>query len=589
MKSFFKIFFASMFGFVAGIFLLFILFIVIVSVAVSGLSEDKVVVTDGSVLHFELNMPVAERTSKNPFENFDFGTLEPNNQPGLNDILKAIRNAAADTRIKGIYIDLGSLQAGMATASEIRDELLAFKKSGKFIYAYADVYSQGAYYLASVADRIYMNPEGAMLLNGLASEIMFFKGSLEKLEVEPQVIRHGKFKSAIEPYILDKMSEENKAQVAAFVNPIWEKMITDMASSRKMPIETVRVCADSMKIRNAQDALAYKFVDKLAYYDEFMAEMNKNLGKKAEEKLPLIGLGKYAKAPATIKEKFSSDKVAVIYAVGTIENGEGSEQSIGSDKLSAALRKARTDEKIKAVVLRVNSPGGDALASEEIWREVLLTKKAKPLIVSMGDVAASGGYYISCAADAIVAQPNTITGSIGVFGLLFNAQDMLKNKLGITTDTYKTGTYTDMGTITRPLTDGERMILQQEVDRVYDVFTSRVATGRKMAQSAVDSIGQGRVWDGGNALRLGLADTLGGIETAIAMAVKKAGLKEYRTISLPEQKDPLESIMSDLATEARLKLIAKEAGDFQPYFIAGQSIMKLKGIQALCPFTIRNY
>lgn len=589
MKQFFKFFFASMLGFIIGTVVLFFLFIFILSASVSSMSKTDVKISDNTVLHLKLDEALRERSSNNPFEDFNFSNFESNHQPGLNDILKNISKASKDDNIKGIYMDVPMVRGGIASVEEIRNALIEFRKSGKFIYAFADNYSQGGYYLATAADKIYLNPQGQVLLNGMATELMFFKGSLEKLEIEPQVIRHGKFKSAIEPFILDKMSDENRTQIAAFVDPIWKHMTDEICKARKISPEALKGMADSLSVRTAEDALRYKLVDKLAYYDEFTTALNAKAGLKDDDDLKLISLSKYKKVPEK-REKGSTlakDKIALIYAVGSIGDGEGSEDEIGSDKLAAAIREARKDKKVKAIVMRVNSPGGDALASEEIWREVVLAKKAKPFIVSMGDLAASGGYYISCAADQIVAQPNTLTGSIGVFGLLFNAEKMFRNKLGITVDTYKTNPYTDMGTATRGLTNSEYAILQSEVDRIYDVFTSRVAEGRKMKQSMVDSIGQGRVWSGVNAIQLGLVDTLGGIQTAINIAAKKAGLTDYRITQLPEQKDPVETLLSDFSTQAKVKIMKEKTGEQYKYIAALQQILKLKGVQAISPYHVR--
>lgn len=589
MKQFFKMLFASMFGFIIGTVVLFFILIFILSMVVSSMSTETVTIKDNSILHLELNQPIKERSSKNPFEDFDLSNFSSNQQLGLNDILKNIDKASKDNKIKGIYIDIPSFQGGLATVEEIRNALLAFKKSGKFIYAYGDFYSQGSYYLASTADKIYLNPEGQVALNGIASESMFFKGTLEKLEIEPQVIRHGKFKSAIEPFILEKMSPENREQVAAFVDPIWKHISDEICKSRKIDQSTFKNMVDSMQLENAADAKRLKVVDETAYFDEFTAQVARKMGIKSNKELPLISLSQYGKTPDKSGVKLAMAKIAVIYAVGDIGNGEGNDETIGSDRLSATIRKARLDDKIKAIVLRVNSPGGDALASEEIWREVSLAKKSKPVIVSMGDLAASGGYYISCAADKIVAQPNTLTGSIGVFGLLFNAEKMLKNKLGVTTDIYKTNPYTDMGTIARPLTSSEAIILQKEVDRIYDVFNRRVAEGRGMSQGMVDSLGQGRVWSGINALQNGLADTLGGIETAISIAAKQAKLTEYRIIQLPEQKDPVQELVEDFSASVKTKYMKEDLGESYTYVKAAKDLLKLKGVQALSMYRIGFY
>jgi len=575
-----------MLGMMVGLVALFFLFLFIISMMVSSIQKEEVALSKSSILHLELNQALKERTSKNPFEDFNFADFSSNQQLGLNDILTTISRAAKDDKIKGIYIDIPVLTGGMASVEEIRNALIDFKKSGKFIFSFADYYSQGSYYLASVSDKIFLNPEGQVMINGLASQLMFFKGTFEKLEIEPQVIRHGKFKSAIEPFILDKMSDENRAQIAAFVDPIWKHLSDEICKARKIDPAVFKNMVDSMQLQSAADAKRLNIVDELAYYDEFTAQLSRKIGLKSDKDLPLISLRKYNKTPNKNAGKFSMDKIAVIYAVGDIGNGNGDDESIGSDKLSAAIRKARLDNKIKAIVMRVNSPGGDALASEEIWREVMLAKKAKPFIVSMGDLAASGGYYISCAADKIVSQPNTLTGSIGVFGILFNAEKMLKNKLGVTTDVYKTNPHTDMGSIARPLSSTETLLLQNEVNRIYDLFTKRVAQGRKLSQAQVDSIGQGRVWSGLNALQIGLTDTIGGIETAIAIAAKQAKLTDYRLIELPTQKDPLQEIVNDISAEAKVKIMKEETGDSYSYLKAAKDILKLKGVQALSPYNV---
>ena len=583
MKQFFKIFFASMLGFIIGIVLLVFIFFVVVSAAVSSMSNKEITVEKSSLLHITLKAPLEERSSSNPLESFDFSNFSSNKQPGLNDIVSNIDKAANDDNIKGIYIDVSSVQGGIASMEEIRNAILRFKKkSGKFVYAWSESYSQGAYYLASAANKIYLNPEGSIELKGLNAEVMFYKGLLEKLEIEPQIIRHGKFKSAVEPFILDKMSNENRAQVATFVDAIWNHLTLKIAESRGLPHANIKLIADSLLAQNADDALRLKLIDKLAYKDEFIADVNTKLGVSKTEKLALVSIGKYTHSNDSKKKKFTTDRIAVIYANGSINSGEGDENNIGSTGLSKTIRDARNDDKVKAIVLRVNSPGGDALASEVIWREVKLASAVKPTIVSMGDVAASGGYYISCAANKIVAQPNTITGSIGVFGLLFNGEKMLKNKLGITTDRYKTGVYTDMGSFTRPITPAETNIIQKDVNRIYDTFTKRVSEGRKIAQADVDSIGQGRVWSGVDALSLRLVDTLGGMNDAIAIAARMAKLDNYRVKEMPEVKEPIQKIMEEMSEEVHVRFMKQQLTPEQFKLIqASQTILKLKGVQSI--------
>lgn len=555
--------------------------------AVSSFKDDeKVDVSNGSVLEIKLDRPVTERTQNNPFDNFDIGKFSTEKKAGLNDILKTIDKAGRDTRISGILLNLTSLSSGIASLKEIRTALQAFKKSsGKFIYSYSESYSQGAYYLASVADSVYLNPQGDLDFRGIGASLMFFKGTLEKLELEPEIIRHGKFKSAIEPFILDKMSKENREQTSVFIHSIWSDILSDISASRNQTTEVLQTTADELAARTPEMALEHHMVDRLCYYDELLSSIRKKTGQGEKDKVKFIDLNKYVNA--FVKDgAFSRQKIAVIYASGDIVSGKGSEDEIGSEKMAEAIRKARLDTTIKAIVLRVNSPGGSALASDVIWRETILAKAAKPFIVSMGDYAASGGYYISCAADTIVAQPNTITGSIGVFGLMFNAEKMLKNKLGITFDTVKTGKLADIGSTTRKMTAQEHDIIQGEVERVYDTFITHVSEGRKISKAQVDSIGQGRVWTGADALRIGLVDVLGGIDVALKIAASKAKLTDYRIIALPEQKEFLEKLMEDLNTEASVYFSKKQFGQSYEYFTGIQSLVKQNGIIARLPFTL---
>ncbi|HXI00667.1 MAG TPA: signal peptide peptidase SppA [Sphingobacteriaceae bacterium] len=587
MKEFFKFVFASMVGFVLSFIVLFIfLIIVITAVVTSAGKETQADVLSNSILHMKLDYPIAERTNKNPFSNMDFFNFENAKTPGLNDILASIRKAKSDKNIKGIYLDVSSLQAGMATVEEIRNALLDFKKSGKSIYAYSEVYTQGAYYLASAANKIYINPEGLLEFKGFGSEIMFFKGALEKLDIEPQVIKVGTYKSAVEPFILDKMSEPNRKQVTAFLGAMYSHFLQNISTSRKIPKDSLAFIADNLLIRNAGDAVKYKLADGVRYKDQVLEELKVLTGTEKDKNIHSVNMKAYV---PTSEEKSSSasDRIAVIYASGEITGGEGDDETIGSERISKAIRTARLDKKVKAIVLRINSPGGSALASDVIWREVVLTRAAKPIIASMGDVAASGGYYIACAADSIFAQPNTITGSIGVFGIIPNMQKFFNNKLGITFDGVKTGKYADLGTVSRPLTDAEKMIIQKEVNDIYSDFTSKVAKGRKKSQSYVDSIGQGRVWSGSEALRNGLVDRLGNIDDAVRSAAKKAKLKDYKIVEYPSQKDPLRSIFDSSADKISNYFAQKELGDNYRYYQQLKSVLKFTGIQARLPYTIK--
>ncbi|MBK7850373.1 MAG: signal peptide peptidase SppA [Bacteroidetes bacterium] len=581
MKEFFKFMFASMLGFFLSIMVIFVISLFLIAGILSAVKSDtEISIDDNSILEITLNYPIRERSANNPFEGFSFGNLIPERDMGLDDVLKNIRKAKNDPKIKGIFLNLSGVQTGLATVEEIRNVLLEFKESKKFIYAYGEELSQGAYYIASVADRIYLNPQGSVDFKGLHAELMFFKGALEKLEIEPQIIRHGKFKSAVEPFLLDKMSPENREQIDALMTSIWSDVLTNLAVARKMSTDQLQEIADQFSSRSAKGALAAGMIDKIAYYDEVLSDLKKASGRGEKEKERFITLRKYNKAFVKSDKEWSNQKIAVIYAAGDIVSGKGQEDEIGSERLADAIRKAREDSSIKAIVLRVNSPGGSALASDVIWRETVLAKKVKPFIVSMGDYAASGGYYISCAADTIVAESNTITGSIGVFGLMFNAQKLFNNKLGITFDTIKTARFADIGSGTRAMRDDERSIIQDQVENIYDDFITHVSEGRKISKAQVDSIGQGRVWSGTDAKRLGLVDVIGGIETAINIAAKKAHLDNYRTIALPEQKEFLDKLLEDMNTEVRSGIVKEELGDSYRYYNNLKDLVRQNGIMA---------
>ena len=557
MKQFFKFVFASMVGVIfAGIILMVIGFIIIVGIVASAGSEKKTDVEPNSVLRIALNFPITERTPNNPLA----GIFGDNDKTiGLKDILTDIRKAKVDNNIKGIFIDESNTEAGEATIEEIRNALIDFKTSHKFLIAYSEAYSQSFYYLASVADKVYLNPKGGFDLHGFSSKVMFVKGALDKLGVEAEIIKVGTYKSAVEPLILTKMSDANREQVTAYVGSLYNHFLTGISSSRGINRDTLFNLANDMRIREPEDALRYKLVDGLKYKDEILDELRGQLhiGKKKEIKE--VEIGDYTNADADVAESKSKSKssssadgrISVIYASGEISGGEGDDNSIGSEGISKALRKARTDDKVKAVVLRVNSPGGSALASEVIWREVSLTKKVKPIVVSMGDVAASGGYYISCAADSIIAEPNTITGSIGIFAVMFNMQKLFNDKLGVTYDGVKTGKYADLGDVSRPLTPQERLILQTEINHGYATFTGRVADGRHKTKDYINSIGQGRVWTGEQALKIGLVDRLGNMSDAVKCAANMAHLKTYKLEAFPEQKSIFSKL--GLTTSAELK------------------------------------
>jgi protease-4 len=586
MKQFFKFMFASALGLVVGIFLLFA---IMAGIGASMGGQQVAEVKDKSVLHVKLDFEIKERGTNSPFGNFDPATFEQKPSVGLNTILKCLDNAAKDDKIKGVYLDMQSIPAGMATVEEIRNGLLKFKESGKWIVAYSEIYSQKAYYVASVADEIWLNPQGMVEWKGLGAQLMFMKGMFEKLEVEPQIIRYGKFKSAVEPLILDKMSEANRMQTMTYMSDLWNKMLIGVSDQRSKSVEELDGFAQNATIQNAKDAKEKGLVDELLFKDQVFDNLRSRLEIEDEdEKIEFISFGKYKDAPAPKDDELVSkkDKIAVVYAVGSIEGGQGNDETIGSEKISAEIRKARKDDKVKAIVLRVNSPGGSALASDVIWREVVLAKAVKPVVVSMGDVAASGGYYIACAADSILAQPNTITGSIGVFGVLMNAKNMVNNKLGIMIDTVKTNRFADLGTPFRPLTGMERGIIQNGVNEIYTDFITKVAEGRGMKVADVDSIGQGRVWSGEDALEIGLVDKLGGIEDAIEVAAGMASVENYRVVEYPKQKDPVQAFMEELTGQGEEVFLKHRLGQYYEYVKDVEELMNMEGVQARLPYQI---
>ncbi len=587
MKQFFKFMFASMLGFFLTFLIIFFIFIGIFASILSFAEQDIIKVHENTVLLIKLNNPIPERTSKNPFENINFLTLKSHDAPGLNDILKNLKKAETHKNIKGIYLDLSDVPSGIATIEEVRNALLEFKKTGKFIICYGGFYSQSAYYLATAADKIYLNPEGMLLFKGLNAQLMFLKGTLDKLDIEAQIIRHGKYKSAVEPFMFDKMSKDNKEQMQGFVNSIWNNIITAISESRNIDLYNLNLIADNLDVQNAYDALKYNFVDKLMYKDELLAELRTKLGIGENDNINSITLLKYTHTQGkALKKKRSRNKIAIVYANGDIQMGEGDEHTIGSECISKAIRKARLDKKVKAIVLRVNSPGGDALASEIIWREVVLAKKVKPVIASMGNVAASGGYWISCAADKILADPTTITGSIGVFGIIPNFKNFFKDKLGITFDNVKTNENADFIPVVRPLTSYQKSVIQNEVERVYQTFLEHISKGRDLTIAQVDSIGQGRIWSGVDAKRIGLIDDLGGLKKAIDLAAEMAELTDYRTIDLPIIKDPFQQLFEDLISGSKISYIKKELGDNYTYYKYLKSISEMDGVQARLPFEI---
>lgn len=571
---------------IVGLMLFFVLGLALV-IGVISASMPEVEVYNNSVLNLKLDKRIVERESSDLFAQItkSFQGGEPGTI-GLLELRLAIQKAAKDDKVKGVFLNVNGLDAGMATIEELRAELSKFKKSGKFLVSYADSYSEPGYYLASVADKIYLPPSGMIEFNGLHTELMFFKNLLEKLEIKPEVFKVGQYKSAVEPFINDKMSDANRIQVRQLLNTIYGNMLTQIGQSRSLSPDSLRLIADGMLVRNPEDALKYKLITDIGYLDAAESYMKEKmaLGESSE----LCYSDYWSLLDFEIdNEVIKGDKVAVIFAVGDIQDGQGDEQTIGSSTMIEEIKKARADSSIKAVVLRVNSPGGSALASDVIWRELMLTKAVKPVIASMGDVAASGGYYISAACDSILAQSNTITGSIGVFGMLFNGKDFINNKLYITTDREKTGPFADIGSFTRPVGDDERTIIQQEVEEVYTKFLEVVSTGRNLSTKSVDSVAQGRVWSGTSALQNKLIDTQAGLEEAIELASRMAKLEQYETVYLPERPNLyLKQLFRDTQSAIKQSMMEEELGDLYPWVKAAQKVQQIKGVQTRLPVDI---
>ena len=587
MAQFIKFVFASCLGvFLAMIVLLFVGGAMAGGLA-SSMGSKEVNVKPNSVLELTFTQPVPERTNNVPMDPYSF---ENETVLGLHDMVKAIEKAKSDDKIKGIFIDASSAQGGFATRSVIRDALVDFKESGKFITAYSKYYNQSGYYMASVADEVYVNPAGGIDFRGFGYAIPFFKEGLDKLGVNMKFYYVGKFKSASEPFRLNKMSAENRKQIKEYLNPIYDDYINDIAASRDIAPSELKRVADDWLVRLPDDAVTYKLADKVGYRDEVITSMKERMGLEEDDKIAKVNIEDYASTVKSSIDFSVKDKVAVIYAEGGISMGEGEAGSIQDDQYTKIISKIRKDDKIKAIVLRVNSGGGSALASENMWREFTLAKKAgKPMVVSMGDVAASGGYYIACMADKIYAEPNTITGSIGIFGMIPNAQELMKEKLGISLDTVNIGRFSNSFNIFHEPTAEESAIMQQSLDAGYELFLKRVYEGRGMTREEAHEIAQGRVWTGTKAKEIGLIDELGGLDDAIAAAAELAEIESYRVSEYPKIKEPIQQLIEKYIQpkEAKAAIIKAELGALYPYYKETQEILNTKGPQARMPFVIK--
>lgn len=586
MKKFLLYTLATITGIIIASFIFF--FVLLGSLGALIASGDKSVsLSDHNVLVLKAGVPIPDRGNPSPWSGFDYINMTFSSTPGLNDILNNIRKAAGDKKISGILIENGLLPSGWATSDEIRVALEKFKESGKFVIAYSDyVLTQEGYFLSTAADKIYLNPGAVMDFKGLSGEVMFYKKALDKIGVEVQVIRHGKFKGAVEPFLLDGLSKENREQIKDYVGSIWKHVVADISQSRNISVEKLNKLADDLTANNPVDALANNLIDGLIYRDALIDTLKTRSGVSLDDKIELVSMSKYTKIPDPDKMFSADNKIAVIYAEGTIVMGKGNESNIGGNSYADLIRQERKDSNIKAIVLRVNSPGGSAIASDIMWKELELAAKVKPVIVSMGNYAASGGYYISAPATKIYASATTVSGSIGVFGLIPNAGRLLKDKLGISTETVNTNAYSDFPSFFRPMDGYEKEVMQKSIEKIYSEFVSKVAVGRKMNPSSVDSIGQGRVWSGNSAKSIGLIDEFGGLEDAIKGAAELAGIEKYSLKEYPVIEDPYTRILSSFTGEMKLKILMNELGESARYYSEIKEITGLSGIQARLPYFI---
>ena len=580
MSSFLKIFLASL---LALIVFTVAAFFLLIGMAGSLASSEKPTVGGKAILVVNLEDAFLEMAEDNPIAAITDG--QENQTPALYDLLRVIRHAKSDSAVKGIYLRCGGNANGFATGEAIREALADFKSANKFVIAYGDVITQGGYRVGNVANKIYCNPKGGVDWKGYAMQLFFLKGTLEKLDIQPQIFYAGKFKSATEPFRETKMTDANRQQNTELMNGLYEHLLLQTAEARKLDTATLHRYANENLIRSASDALQYGLVDGLKYDDEVKDEIKQRTGSGKYDKINFITVGKYMKA--VDYKKSGKSKIAVIYAQGDIIDGKGEKETIGSESYRTLVRKARLDKDIKAIVFRINSGGGSALASEVILRELTLAKADKPVIVSFGDVAASGGYYLACNADSIFAERNTITGSIGVFTLIPNMQGFFNKKLGVTFDGVKTSPDADAMTVFKPLTESQKRFLQNDIDSTYHTFKSRVAEGRKLSIEYVDSVGQGRVWIGSKAVELGLVDKIGGLDEAIACAARMAKVSDYRLREYPDKRSFLDMILGS-KEQAPQAAIRRELGE-DGYRIY-QSIKKTKSMsgeaQARMPFEL---
>lgn len=584
MKSFFKSLLASVIGCFIALGVLFLIFFIFIAAMSSFSSADKYILKDNTVLTLKLEGILSDRVEE---ENPLLALLGDNSNPalGLEDILSSIKKAKENDKIKGIYINAGAFSASSASLKEIRDELLDFKESGKFIVSYGDVYTQGCYYLASVADKVILNPQGNIDLHGLSASPMFYKGLLEKVGIEMQIFKVGTFKSAVEPFMLDKMSDANREQVASYIGDMWSTITTEISGSRNISVEKLNQYTDSLVLfKDAKYTVQDGLADTLMYETGVKEYLKTLLIDVKDVKDVRLASVKDITTVPYVNESKSKDIIAVLYAEGSITDGSGTD-GITSKRYVKEIEKLKDNDKVKAVVFRVNSPGGSAYASEQIWKAISDLKDKKPVVVSMGDYAASGGYYISCNASKIIAQPNTLTGSIGIFGMFPNVEGLTK-KVGLTFDNVKTNKHADFGDLTRPMRSDEKAILQNYIERGYDLFLTRCSDGRGISKDSLDMIAQGRVWTGNQALKIGLVDAIGGIDTAIEEAAKLASLTDYSLNSFPKKIDFFESLLNTQKEELTTRAMKEYLGNDYKLFKTIKEIKEQDFVQARMPYDI---
>jgi protease-4 len=586
--NFFKSFVSSCLGALVAMILFVALLVIFISV-LSSADETPLEFGDNSVLKLDMDAPIVETEKEEPFSGIPFLGGSTPRPIGLGQLRQAIKHAKDDAKIKGIYITITQPMAGYTEIEEIREALLDFRQGGKWVIVFSEGLSESAYYLASAADKIYLHPEGDVEFNGLAVDITFFKRLFDKLEVKPEVFRVGEFKSAVEPFILEKMSDANRLQLTEMINSIYDQVVTRVSESRSIPKANLREISDKMLVRNAQQAVEYKLIDSLAYDDQVQHIIRQRLGLGNEDKISFIKYSRYKKTFSTYSE--SKNEIAIIVAEGTILPGKANpgQNVIGSESFNEEMRKARENDKIKAVVLRINSPGGSSLASDAMWREITLTTKVKPVIASMSDYAASGGYYMAMGCDTIVAQPHTITGSIGVFSVLYDASGLLNNKLGITSEEIKTGEIGQLVTIERPLTETEKSIWQKRTEEVYETFTTKAAEGRKMSVENIKKVASGRVWTGTQAKERGLVDVIGNFQDAVEIAAAAAHVADdYKVRFYPQYKPSfLEQMIAQYEDDAETGALKEKLGGQYYLYQQWLHIKSYQGTQARMPFEMR--